>query len=329
MTKDAQVPTRNAADTDLQAALARLQPAKGTVVLVADSGGHLQEMWEQAKLLAPELERHWISSDTQMSQSLLASEPSKQLLPTRIFPRRLDLALRAIPSSVRELRRLKPQAVISTGPAIAVPWLMAARLLRIPALFIESATFVKHRSMSGKISNFLPGVQRFSQTALLKGRWKSAPNVFDLIQESLESAPHEERKHQVFVTVGSNRFPFDRLVRRIESIVPCDWDIVWQLSGDDHYKPERGTVLGLVPLEEMHQLIRESAVVVCHAGVGSALTALELGRIPIVCARAAAHNEHVDDHQSDLTGYLAPLPIVLVRDADELSFADLVAAAAR
>ena len=295
-------------------------------MLLADSGGHLQEMWEQAKLLDPSIERVWISSDTQMSQSLLANEPSKRLLPTRIFPRRLDLAIRAIPRSVRELRAIRPQAVVSTGPAIAVPWLLAARVLRIPALFIESATFVQHRSMTGKIFSYTPGIRRFSQTTLVGRKWRTAPNVFDLVSKD-PASPQADIEQRVFVTVGSNKFPFDRLVKRLEAVIPQDWDVVWQLSGEGAHQPSRGRVTGILPLEEVHELIRTSAVVVCHAGVGSALTAIQLGRTPIVCARSSEHGEHVDDHQLDLTGYLAPLSTVVVREAHLLTLEDLQFAA--
>ena len=315
--------------TGLHQAFARLSSASGPVVLVADSGGHLQELWEVTKVLDQRISRHWVSSDTQMSQSLLQGEHTKQLLSTRIFPRRLDLALRAIPKSIQQLRAIRPQAVISTGPAIAVPWLIAARLLRIPALFVESATFVQHRSMSGKILAVLPGCQRFSQTNLLGRGWKTAPNVFDLVSEAMPTERRTDLIRRVFVTVGSNKYPFDRLIRRLEAVIPSDWDIVWQLSGEGAYQPQRGRVAGMIPFEEVRELIRTSAVVVSHAGVGSALTALELGRVPIVCARSAQHGEHVDDHQSDLARYLAPLPFVMVRDADAISVDDLSDVASR
>jgi UDP-N-acetylglucosamine--N-acetylmuramyl-(pentapeptide) pyrophosphoryl-undecaprenol N-acetylglucosamine transferase len=319
----------DSAVTDLHLSFAALSSTKGPVLMVADSGGHLQEMWVQAGLLAPDIGRYWVSSDTQMSQSLLSNEANKQLLPTRIFPRRLDLALRAIPKSIRALRSIRPQAVVSTGPAIAVPWLIAARLLRIPAYFIESATFVRHRSMSGKIIGVVPGVKRFSQSNLLGRGWRTAPNVFDLVTRSSATTAPSNLVQRVFVTVGSNQYPFDRLVRRLETVIPPDWEIVWQLSGENAYQPARGRVAGLIPFEEVRELIRTSAVVVSHAGVGSALTAIELGRVPIVCARSAAHNEHVDDHQSDLAQYLQSSPHVIVRDADAISAEDLHDAARR
>jgi UDP-N-acetylglucosamine--N-acetylmuramyl-(pentapeptide) pyrophosphoryl-undecaprenol N-acetylglucosamine transferase len=85
----------------------------------------------------------------------------------------------------------------------------------------------------------------------------------------------------------------------------------------------------LLPLEEVHELIRTSSVVVSHAGVGSALTVLELGRTPIVCARSARHGEHIDDHQADLTDYLSHHPRVVVRNADEITADDLLQVAQR
>ena len=42
-----------------------------------------------------------------------------------------------------------------------------------------------------------------------------------------------------------------------------------------------------------------------HAGVGSILTCLRLGRTPLVVPRQSRFGEHVDDHQVELTRALA------------------------
>ena len=51
--------------------------------------------------------------------------------------------------------------------------------------------------------------------------------------------------------------------------------------------------------------IRVADVVVTHAGVGSILTCLRLGRTPLVVPRQSRFGEHVDDHQVELTRALA------------------------
>jgi UDP-N-acetylglucosamine--N-acetylmuramyl-(pentapeptide) pyrophosphoryl-undecaprenol N-acetylglucosamine transferase len=63
--------------------------------------------------------------------------------------------------------------------------------------------------------------------------------------------------------------------------------------------------------------------VISHAGTGSILTALQLGKRPIVVPRRAAHGEHVDGHQDDLAAFVASEGLALVREADEITLADL------
>ena len=68
---------------------------------------------------------------------------------------------------------------------------------------------------------------------------------------------------------------------------------------------------------------------IAHAGVGSALGALEEGRSPVLVPRRAAHGEHVDDHQEQIAGELERRGLAVSAEADELSYAHLQAAAAR
>lgn len=313
------------ASLDFETFAHSLKRERGPVVMVADSGGHLQELAWLDKTIPKAVRRLWVSSDTEMSRSLLQTQEDVLLQSQRIFPRRFDMALRAVPSVVQTLRDTHPQAVISTGPAIAVPWLSAARLMGIPAVFIESATFVTRHSLSGKLLEFVPGVLRFSQTGHCTGEWSSAPNVFDLIQGGVPRARSVSSSPHVFVTVGSNRYPFDRLIRHLDKRIPPQWRITWQLSGGAMaYRPARGRVEELLAFQEAQQLLRTCDVVVCHAGVGSTMSALEHGQRPIVVPRSAKYGEHIDDHQHDLARFLRRFPQVVVREPDEIAAADLM-----
>ena len=49
------------------------------------------------------------------------------------------------------LVRSRPKLVISTGAEIAIPVLLAARLLRIPTIYIESCTRVRRPTITGKL----------------------------------------------------------------------------------------------------------------------------------------------------------------------------------
>jgi UDP-N-acetylglucosamine transferase subunit ALG13 len=67
--------------------------------------------------------------------------------------------------------------------------------------------------------------------------------------------------------------------------------------------------------------------VVCHAGVGSALQAMSVGKAPILVPRLIEHGEHVDDHQEQIAKRLGGLGLAMPVDAEALS-ADIIAEAA-
>jgi UDP-N-acetylglucosamine transferase subunit ALG13 len=75
--------------------------------------------------------------------------------------------------------------------------------------------------------------------------------------------------------------------------------------------------------------MREADVVVAHAGVGTALAAFEVGKCPLLVPRRLALGEHVDDHQTEVAGELGGRGLALTIDADDLDYADLLAAAER
>ncbi len=75
--------------------------------------------------------------------------------------------------------------------------------------------------------------------------------------------------------------------------------------------------------------MREADVVVAHAGVGTALAALEVGKCPVLVPRRLAHGEHVDDHQTQIAGELSRRGLALTVDADALTLDHLLEAAGR
>jgi beta-1,4-N-acetylglucosaminyltransferase len=51
----------------------------------------------------------------------------------------------------RALRAFRPQAVVSTGPSVAVPVSLLAKVLRIKVVFVETASRVTGLSLTGRI----------------------------------------------------------------------------------------------------------------------------------------------------------------------------------
>lgn len=98
----------------------------------------------------------------------------------------------------------------------------------------------------------------------------------------------------IFVTVGTNEAPFDRLVGAVDSFGSDD---VLTQFGHARVRPSRGRGVAFLPFEEMAEQMHRADAVVMHAGAGSALLALSNGVVPILVPRLHAFGEAVDDHQ--------------------------------
>ena len=72
----------------------------------------------------------------------------------------------------------------------------------------------------------------------------------------------------------------------------------------------------------------DSDAVITHAGIGSAITALESGKRPIFVPRRKRFKEHVDDHQVSIAGELERQGLVFCVEADEIQWSNIVRAAA-
>ena len=117
-------------------------------LLVGSSGGHL------AQLLALEpwwrdWQRTWVTFDTQDALSRLADEPT--VWAHHPTTRNLPNLLRNLWLAVRVVRRERPDVVVSTGAAVALPFFLVARVLGIPTFFIEVYDRIDSRTLTGRL----------------------------------------------------------------------------------------------------------------------------------------------------------------------------------
>lgn len=118
------------------------------VLLVASSGGHLIELMAIAGEYPPE-QRHWVTFDKPDVPPLLGDEQvTYAFSPTN---RHLGNLVRNTFLALRTLRRLRPDAVISTGAGVAVPFLYAARLFGARTIYVESLARSSELSLSGRL----------------------------------------------------------------------------------------------------------------------------------------------------------------------------------
>lgn len=97
------------------------------------------------------------------------------------------------------------------------------------------------------------------------------------------------------MSLGTELWPFDRAADRMLTLLP-EADIVWQTGVTEVVRDGR-RLDQWVPAKDLYRAFAESDVVVTHAGVGSVLSALNQGKVPVILPRRAEHREMVDDHQ--------------------------------
>jgi UDP-N-acetylglucosamine transferase subunit ALG13 len=208
----------------------------------------------------------------------------------------------------------------------------------VPTHYIESATRVGGPSLTGQVLRRVPRVHLYSQYEdQARGRWHYAGSVFDGFTPTIRSERAVIRR--AVVTLGSMHvFSFRRLLDVVAPLLRPGGVIereqgvavetVWQ-TGET---PTDG--LGIdarkwLPADEMTDALASADVVVSHGGTGSALSALRVGRFPVLVPRIAADGEIGDEHQDRFARELERRSLVLRRTVDDLTPDDLFLAATR
>jgi beta-1,4-N-acetylglucosaminyltransferase len=109
------------------------------------------------------------------------------------------------------------------------------------------------------------------------------------------------KSNLILVIVGL-MYGFERLVKQMDELAgKIEEEVVIQI-GNTPYRPKNARFFTFVSKEEINRLYDNARVVVCHAGVGSILTALDHGKPVIAVTRREKYGEHCDDHQLDIAG---------------------------
>jgi UDP-N-acetylglucosamine transferase subunit ALG13 len=110
----------------------------------------------------------------------------------------------------------------------------------------------------------------------------------------------------VFVTVGTDHHPFDRLVRWVDAWAADRGAAVRCVVQHGRSRaPVAAEARAFMPPAELASLLEEAVVVVAHGGPGTILGARDAGAVPVVVPRRPELGEHVDGHQVRFVDRLA------------------------
>lgn len=124
----------------------------------------------------------------------------------------------------------------------------------------------------------------------------------------------------IFVTVGA-QMPFDRLVKTVDQWArERGHDDVFAQIGLTDYRPSNIQWTPFLSAKEFRQRYEAANVIVAHAGTGSILTALQLGKPILIMPRRASLRETRNDHQVATSKQFRRFDSVVALDEKELMF---------
>lgn len=130
-----------------------------------------------------------------------------------------------------------------------------------------------------------------------------------------------ERSIKLFVSVGTQKFPFGRLIEALNSLVDDGTyksdEIVMQ-SAVYPVKP-KFTHFTMIPTDEFNRMIDEAELVMTHSGENTIIVTMEKHKPFLIVPRFHEYGEHVDNHQLEIAEIMEDkFDVVVCRDMANL-----------
>ena len=116
----------------------------------------------------------------------------------------------------------------------------------------------------------------------------------------------------IFITLGSQKFQFDRLLKAVDDLVERGviTEDVFAQSGYSTYVPQHYPIKPFLNREEFAEKQEQADIVITHGGTGAIIGAVKKGKKVIAVPRLAKYGEHVDDHQLQITSQFASMNFI-------------------
>lgn len=125
----------------------------------------------------------------------------------------------------------------------------------------------------------------------------------------------------IFITLGSQKFQFNRLLKAVDDLVQrkiIKEDVFAQIGYSD-YQPQNYSYKKFLDRDEFARMEEKSEIVITHGGTGAIIGAVKKDKKVIAVPRLAKFGEHVDDHQLQLLDEFEKMQIIVAcYDTDKL-----------
>ena len=128
----------------------------------------------------------------------------------------------------------------------------------------------------------------------------------------------------ILVTVGTEKFPLNRLMSWIEKLIeqnllqPEREEIVIQY-GSCTIVPNKVKGYSLLDACEFERLVDKARLIIAHCGEGTIDLLAKISKPFILVPRSSQFKEHVDDHQIELAEQLAQQGIPIANSSEDLA----------
>ncbi len=124
----------------------------------------------------------------------------------------------------------------------------------------------------------------------------------------------------IFVTLGSQKFQFNRLLEAVDTLVEKgDKTEIFAQTGYSDYQPKNYKYKAFLDRQEFAAEMEKADIVITHGGTGAIIGALKKGKKIIAVPRLAKYGEHVDDHQLQIIEQFKELNLICAcYDCDKL-----------
>ena len=125
----------------------------------------------------------------------------------------------------------------------------------------------------------------------------------------------------IFVTLGSQKFQFDRLLKKIDELVENGTitDTVFAQIGASTYLPKYFEYVNFLDREKFAEKMDSCGTVITHGGTGVIIGAVKKGKKVIAVPRLAQYGEHVDNHQVEIAQLMKQkFDVIVVEDMNDL-----------
>ncbi|MBT1169951.1 PssE/Cps14G family polysaccharide biosynthesis glycosyltransferase [Bifidobacterium sp. SO4] len=126
----------------------------------------------------------------------------------------------------------------------------------------------------------------------------------------------EGSRAMIFITLGSQKFQFDRLLKAVDELVASGaiTEPVFAQSGYSDYQPKHYAFKQFLDRDEFGERMGKADIVITHGGTGAIIGAVKKGKKVIAVPRLAKYGEHVDDHQLQLIKEFKQMGIICACD---------------